>query len=93
MKLKLLMWLARRTPNCREMSRLASLSLERSLPLGTRLRMRLHFFICVWCHRYFRQLHSMHEVAPHLPEHPSPTAGRLSAEAKQRLRSRLKSAN
>ena len=86
-----LVWVWNHTPNCADMSRLASQSLEQRLPLGTRLRMRLHYVICVWCQRYFKQLRFLHEAAPHFDEHAGifPRRG-LSVEARRRIVQRLR---
>jgi len=87
-------WVWNHTLNCPEMSRLASQSLERPLPLGTRLKVRLHFLICVWCKRYFKQLKFLHDAAPHFHEHAETLPNRgLSAEARQRIVQRLQVEN
>jgi hypothetical protein len=90
LKTRWAVWVWNHTPNCADMSRLASQSLEQPLPLGTQLRMRLHYVICVWCKRYFKQLRFLHEAAPHFDEHAGilPNRG-LSAEARQRILQRL----
>ncbi len=44
------------TPHCHDITRLLSQSMEHPLPLRTRLLIRLHFTICVWCTRYGEQL-------------------------------------
>ena len=90
LKTRWIVWLWKHTPNCAEMSRLASRSLEQPLPLRTRLKMRLHYLICAWCKRYFKQLKFLHEAAPHFDEHAEilPNRG-LSAEARQRIKQRL----
>jgi len=79
-------WVWRHTPNCAEMARLSSQRLEQALPLGTRLRMRLHCLICAWCHRYLQHLELMHQHLHHADEHAAASAKRgLSCEAKQRI--------
>ena len=79
-------WIWGLTPNCADMSRLASQSLEKALPLGLRLQMRLHFLICVWCNRYFKQLKLLHQAAPHLEQRAGVLPGHgLSVEAKRRI--------
>jgi hypothetical protein len=84
------LWAWNHTPNCAEMSRLASQSFEASLPLGMRFKMRLHYLICVWCSRYVKHLRFLHTAAPQLEEHLSmPAARALSAEAKQRIVQRM----
>jgi hypothetical protein len=89
-KTRWVVWVWNHTPNCAEMSRLASRSLEQPLSLRTRLKMWLHYLICVWCKRYFKQLTFLRKAAPHSGEHAGllPSRG-LSAEAKQRIMLRL----
>ena len=59
-------WVWQHTPHCTEILRLASQSLEQPLSFRTRLKMRLHFLICVWCERYDKQLKFLHHAAAHL---------------------------
>src|SRR5713226_3581574 len=82
LKTRWVVWVWNHTPNCAEMSRLASRSFEQPLALRTRLKMRLHYVICAWCKRYFMQLRFLHEAAPHFGEYEGhlPTRS-LSAEA------------
>jgi len=68
------------TPRCREMTRLISAERDEPLSWLTRLRMRWHYGICVWCVRYRNQLgllgrlsrsfenESCHENDPRLSE-------------------------
>ena len=90
LKSRFIMWIWNHTPNCADMSRLASRSLEQSLPLSTRIKMRLHFLICIWCKRYFKHLSFLHSAAPQFEENAGvlPSGG-LSAEARQRILQRL----
>ena len=48
--------LARISPPCRDVTKLASESLDRTLPLATRIRLQLHYWICQACEEYRRQL-------------------------------------
>ena len=83
-------WVWKHTPNCAEMSRLASKSFDGPQPLGTRLRMRLHSVLCVWCKRYRKHLRFLRTAAPGLDDHLDlPGGGRLSPEAKRRILRRL----
>jgi len=86
-------WVWQHTPNCVEMSQLASQRLERPLPLKLRLKMRVHFLICVWCKRYSNQLEFLHRASPCMDEHLAafPQRG-LTAEAKGRIVMRLRGA-
>ena len=43
--------IAKRTPKCREVVRLLSQSMEAKLPVTSRIKIRLHYLICVWCYR------------------------------------------
>lgn len=84
-------WVWNHTPNCAEISRLASQSFEVSLPLGIRFKMRLHYLICVWCRRYVKQLQFLRAAAPQLDDQLDLSVARgLSEEAKQRIVQRLK---
>ena len=90
LKTHFVVWVWNHTPNCAEMSRLASRALEQPLPLSLRFRMHLHYLICVWCKRYFKQLTFLHAAAPRFDEHAAvPTGRSLSAEAKLRIVQRL----
>ena len=50
---RLLILIGRHTPNCREMVRIISHSLEEPLPLSLRIKKRLHYVICCWCALFF----------------------------------------
>ena len=90
LKNRWVVWVWNHTPNCAEMSRLASQSFELSLPIRTRLRMRLHHLICVWCKRYSRHLKFLHAAALRRDEQADLLSARgLSAEARQRIVQRL----
>ena len=83
-------WVWDHTPTCAEMARLSSQGLERPPTWKTRLRMRLHWLICVWCERYYKQLKFLHQAAPRLPEKLQTASNQgLSAEAKERMIQRL----
>jgi hypothetical protein len=84
-------YLANHTPKCREVVRLLSRSMEVKLPMMARFKLRFHFLICVWCHRYERQLWALRRIASSAPEHVDdifPTA--LSSSAKERLKQALR---
>ena len=94
LKMRGVIWVWNHTPNCAEMSRLASLSFEQPPSLALRLKMRLHYLICVWCQRYEQQLKFLHRAAARSPSEPNTLAVRgLSAEARQRMVQRLREAN
>lgn len=83
--------LARVTPRCHDMTRLISQSQDSPLPLGTRMKMRLHYWICAWCKRYCDQIHFVRKALHICPEEPVPPSGpALRVEAKERLRQALR---
>jgi len=49
-------FLAHITPACKDVTQLASQSLDRSLPWSTRVTLQLHYWICEACAQYRRQL-------------------------------------
>lgn len=74
------------TPTCAEMTRLASQSQDRRLTILQRVRIRLHFLICVWCKRYFQQLAAIRATARSCAEQePANPESALSPEAKERI--------
>ena len=91
LKKRWIVWVWNHTPTCAEMSRLASRSLERPLSLKMRLKMWLHFLICVWCERYQKHLKFLHRAAPRFGKQIDTASNRsLSVEAKQRIKVRLR---
>lgn len=91
LRMRWVVWAWSHTPNCAEMSRLASQSFEQPPPLGLRLRMRLHYLICIWCERYAKHLKFLHHAAPRLEEHLDHHArSRLSDDAKRRIAEKLR---
>jgi len=92
-KARFVIWVWNHTPNCAEMSRLTSRSLDESLPLDVRLQMRLHHLICIWCQRYFRQLNYLHQAGPKFDLRlPEPSGRGLSRKARQRITQRIRAA-
>ena len=86
-------WLAHRLPACDEIARLSSEGMDRRLTLRERAAMRLHFSICVWCHRYQHQLLFLREAFHHHAAHDAaeavPPKEGLSPEARERMRRTL----
>ena len=83
--------LAALTPPCRQIVRLASRACEEPLSPFTRLRLRVHRGICGACERYFRQLDFLREASGRLGEQaPDVPRARMAAEAKERLKARLR---
>ena len=91
LKMRWLVWVWQHTPNCAEMSRLASRSLDQPLTFKVRCQMRLHHLICVWCWRYEQQLQLLHSAAPRMEAEVETAARRgLSPEARKRIMQRLR---
>lgn len=79
---------------CKQASQLISQSLDRPLPLSSRLQLRLHLFICDACTRFKQQLHQLRNVVKRATTHTeNDSAIRLSKEAKDRISSTIDSEN
>lgn len=80
--------------SCKDVTKLLSESMDRSLPLGKRIGVRLHLIICKWCARYERQLLLIRETAMRLAATvgaPGESFGdTLSEEARERIRESIK---
>jgi hypothetical protein len=86
-KTKLVMFIAEHTPKCHDITRLVSQALDGPLPLRTRLAMRIHYLICVWCERYRDQLGFIGKALKSCPEQGAAhLRGGLSPEARKRLK-------
>ena len=83
---KLIKIVANLTPHCHDVTRLLSESMERPLSLRTRLLLRLHFSICVWCRRYGQHLEALRKFSAKFPEKGCESGqATLSADARDRL--------
>jgi len=64
--------------------------MDRPLPLGIRIKMRLHFLICKWCERYKNQLLFLRQALRRNPYElegeVAASSTSLSPEAKDRLK-------
>ena len=91
LKTTVLNWFWRFALSCREVTRLTSEELDHALPLGKRLRVRLHRCFCAWCSRYEKQLHLVREASHRFPEHLDATPDNgLKSDARQRLKCALR---
>lgn len=61
-------------PVCRDMTELATDYLEGTLPVGRRLAVRFHLFICKFCRRNYRQVRETVALLRRLPTPPPPQA-------------------
>ena len=79
--------------NCRQVTRLVSQAMDTRLSCYQRLGVRLHLVYCVWCRRYAAQLRFLRKSVSTLSRLP-PEAGttRLTTEAKEQMRQRLRQA-
>lgn len=79
---------------CKDATQLISRSMDTSLPIVQRIRLRLHLLICEWCARYERQLLLIRETLRHLDaagDRPEGGAGEsLSEDARERIRKSLR---
>jgi hypothetical protein len=66
---KLVIFIGKHTPKCRDMVQILSQSMDQPLPWTMRIKKRLHYLICCWCQRYEEQLHYMRRTARKFAEH------------------------
>ncbi|WP_455243969.1 anti-sigma factor family protein [Petrachloros mirabilis] len=78
-------FLARITPPCRDVTQLASQSMDRSLPWSARLRLQLHYWICEACARYRDQLRLVRQTLRRSAAEESAHKSSPSSAAKARL--------
>lgn len=66
--------------------------LDRLLPPGKWLALRLHLIICQWCRRYGKQIRFLHRaVHKHGDEWAKSSVEQLSPAARDRLKQQLQS--
>ena len=70
---------------CSEVARLASESLDRDLPLSSRIALRSHLVYCSACRLYLKQARRMREAMRSLAERDSAGVPGLSDEARERI--------
>jgi len=87
---KLVIFIGKHTPKCREMVRILSESMDEPLPVTTRIKKRIHFLICCWCQRYEEHLHYMRKTALQFLERVNETSNiPFPPDAKERIKQRL----
>lgn len=93
LKMQFIFFLARRLPDCREMTPVIGESLDRKLTRRERITMRLHLLTCQGCVNYLANLKFMREVfrlqEKKIEENPPVE---LSPEARERIKKALTSA-
>ena len=84
--------LARLTPPCKDITRLASESMDRKLPLLMRVKIQLHLLICEGCRRYAEQLQTVRNKLRSLARGMEGESGSSGSARSQEARARLKDA-
>ena len=74
---------------CKEVSQLASESLDRRLSLFEGLALRLHLFQCDMCSRYVSHLKFLQRACADADDEKLTDAAELAEEARERIRIRL----
>ena len=83
--------LADLSPGCRMATRLQSEALDHKFPFRQRLGLRIHLLLCKWCRRYGKQINFLRGAAhEHPDEMAEPVPQKLSDEARERIKLRLK---
>jgi len=79
------------SPGCKTATRLQSEALDRKLPLRQRFGLRVHLLLCKWCRRYGKQITFLRSAAhAHPDEMAEPVPQKLSDEARERIKHRLR---
>ena len=88
-------WLLRRLPACQSTVEMISQSMERSLSLGERFKVKVHLWICAWCQWYLEHLQLIRETARAKADEVADvaTGTALSDEARERIRRSLANQN
>ena len=88
----IILWLARRLPDCKRITKQLGESLDRKPTLRDRLVMKLHLFTCEACERYLEQVSFLKNAmgAHGECEHEAMELSELSREAKERIKSILR---
>lgn len=71
-------------PTCEEVSRLFSRAMDEELPRRTRLGLRIHLMMCIWCRRNAGQLEMMRDLS-RCSVYAHGDEPRLSPDARERI--------
>ena len=86
-------WLLRRLPTCQQTVQKLSQSMDTKLSLRDRINVKLHLWICAWCHWYLEHLHLIRDTArakgADTADVSSVSGASLSPEARERIRRKL----
>jgi len=94
LKWLLILWLARRLPDCKRMTPMFGESLDRETTWREKLVMKLHLFTCEACERYLEQIAFLKEAAHahgEVCENAELHVAELTAETKERMKAFLRS--
>src|SRR6266571_4833986 len=87
---KLVIFIGKHTPKCRELVRILSQSMDQPMPLTMRIKKRIHYLICCWCQRYEEQLRYIRDSARAFAEHADKASdASLPPEAKERIKAKI----
>lgn len=88
-------WLLRTLPTCQQTVETISQSMERRLTLRESVKVKIHFWICVWCQWYMEHLKLIRTTSrTQVAEASEPmTSATLSNDARERIRRRLTNQN
>jgi hypothetical protein len=73
--------------SCKDITRLVSESMDHTLPLIQRIKIRIHLCMCKYCARFEKQVRLLRTVYQKHEKVPSEAA--LSAKARERIRHAL----
>ena len=94
LKWLVILWLARRLPDCKRMTRTLGESMDRDTTWREKLVMRLHLFTCEACERYLQQVtflkNAVHTHGERAPEAAEFSGDALSQESKDRIKAALR---
>src|SRR6266851_6203607 len=83
--------LAELSPACKTATRLQSEALDRKLRLRQRFGLRVHLLLCKWCRRYGKQIAFLRNAShEHPDEMAEPVPQKLSDQARERIKQRLR---
>lgn len=71
--------------NCKQASALMSRAMDENLPLGKKMALRVHLFICDGCTNFSSQISLLRKAARSFRERPPGKDLHLSDEARQRI--------
>ena len=86
---RILEWLFKRLPDCRETTLDISRSMDQRTGFGKRFSMKLHLLTCLACRNYHKQLAFIRSAIRSLDDDADPPACDLSVEARQRLKTTI----